>query len=195
MKGLDPMVSPDTGSFDDLLNDTPSIAEKAALSSLKDGGAPSESPEMARIRALEEQLAAAEKKVSLAEKSAEEKAQEHRKAVAVTGSFNNAPDRYEAVNEDDDYIVFHILESGFTFADRVWWVGQTIKIKKDGKAYQETLDRNGDTWLADISPEAQMARWNKIVLGQGPWTGPEFNDEVSKQDAKRGDAAPLIAFN
>jgi hypothetical protein len=192
MKGLDPMPSVDNnGSFDELLGSPIPAAEKESLSALlNDGG---ETPEQARIRELEAKLNAFAEKEKLAEKSADEKEKEHRAAVSATSSFNAAADSFEEVKEGDpDVITFHILESGLTFAGKVWWIGQTVNIKRGGKVWQESLDRNGNTWLADLSPAAQYKQFRKQVVGIGPWPGPAFDDAISKQDATRGNAAPVV---
>lgn len=195
------MPSVEDGSFDDLLGDPVSTKEKADLADLKDGGEPSETPEQLRIRELENQIAKfsalAEEKAAAEAKSPQEKEIEHRKAIQATARFNSSQESFEAVEDDDpDLIVFHVLQSGFTFAGKVWWVGQTVKVKRGGLAYEATVDRNGASFLDDLSPATQRARYNgKIVLGEGPWTGPSFNDGVSKLDAFRKDAAPVVIIN
>jgi hypothetical protein len=203
MKGLDPMPSKENGSFDALLDDVPAVEEVQALAELKDEGTPAETPEQARIKALELELQeriakfdtmiAAQSVAPVVEKTEAQKALEHNKAVAATHAVLNAPEAYEqADGDDEDFIVFHVLESGLTFLDKVWWIGQTIRVKRDGVAYKNTVDRAGESWLDDLSVGAQYRRFGKQVVALGPWTGPDFNDEVSKQDATRGTAAPLV---
>lgn len=194
-----PEVDTDAGSFDDLLNDIPTPAEKESLQSLKDGGVPAETPEQARIRELEERLAEAEKKAVAVEASAkktkEEKDLEHRIALAQNRSVDAAPEAFEDVEDDEDTLTFHIVDSGFTFLGKVWNYGQNVRIKRGGRAWLDTVDRNGNTWLDDISEEAQYARFKRQVVKPGLYSGPEFNDAIAQEDAKRGLAAPVIAMD
>lgn len=193
------MPSIEDGSFDELLGLPPTPDERQAVETLLDEGVPRETAEQARIRALEAQIAEFSSEVKakseVPEKTPAEKEREHRQALIATKSFNAATESYETISDDDsDLIVLHILDSGFTFASKVWWVGQTVKIKRGGKAYEATVDRDGDSWLDDLSPEAQYGRWGKQVVGIGPWIGKPFNDEVSKLDAFRQGAAPVVNF-
>lgn len=190
------MPSDEDGSFDDLLDSSPSREELDALALLNDTGTPPETPAQIRIRELEAQLAEmAEAAAKVVEKTPEQKTAEHRAAVAATAAVFAAPEAFEQVADGDDVITLHILDSGFTFGDRVWNYGQTVQFKRDGRAYKDTIDRNGDTWLSDLSPQAQIKRFGKIKVGLGPWPGPEFTDELAKQDARRGTAAPIININ
>lgn len=190
------MPSVEDGSFDELLGEPVTKSEKDAITSLKDDGVPAETPAEARIRELEAKIAALEATPAPALKTEEEKNREHRAAIAANTAALSAPEAFEeAEMSDPSTISFHILDTGFTFADRVWNFGQNVSIKRGGRAYQDTIDRDGKSWLDDLSRSAQFARFRKIVIGEGFWDGPAFNDAVSKLDAKRGSAAPVVTIN
>lgn len=189
----------DAGSFDDLLNTPPTAEEKKSVADLKDSGKPAETPEQARIRELEakiEALAAVAAAAPPAEvvKTPEQKEAEHRQAVTANAAALSAREAFEDNIDDADTITIHILESGFTFADRVWNFGQNVQIKRGGKAYQDTVDRDGNSWLDDLSVAAQRRRFRKIVVGEGLYDGPEFNDAIAAADKGRGNKAPVITI-
>lgn len=175
-------------TLDDLLGTPPTDEEKAAVALSKTGGEPAITPEQARIAELEARIAelSAER-----EKTPEDKAKEHAAALAANSRFDSAEERFDTASGDDD-IVIHILRDGVTFASRVWYLGQTIRFPRSGAAYQDTLDRNGKSWLDDLSEETQIRRYGKVLFGVGPWRGKAFNDALSAEDQKRGDAAPVI---
>jgi hypothetical protein len=70
-----------------------------------------------------------------------------------------------------------------------------VRIKRGGRAYNSTVNRLGQSWLDDLSVEAQVARFGQVVVGEGRWAGQEFNDEIALADAARGDAAPVITIS
>lgn len=183
-------MTPTTDTLDDLLGNPPTDEEKAAVALSKTGGEPTITPEQARIAELEAQIAALQAPAEGEEKSAEQKAKEHAAALAATKRFDSAQEVFDTTSGDDD-IVIHILRDGATFAGRVWYLGQTVRFPRGGSAYEETRDRNGVSWLDDLSDEAQIRRYGKLLFGVGPWTGPAFNDALAEEDRKRGDAVPV----
>lgn len=197
----------DEESFEDLLGETHNDEESAddLLASTDENAKTSDAepvPEAEaakddqRIRDLEEQLRVlTEAQARSGIKTPEEKDKDHRVALRETAAVLSAKEQLEPVSEDDDVITIHVLDTGLTFADRVWSYGQTIQFKRGGLAYSDTVDRTGKSWLDDISPEAQLQRFHKIIVGSGPYTGPEFKDELTESDKQRGNAAPIITVH
>ncbi len=181
--------------FDSLLGTPPSDQEKENLAALNDGGVPAETPEQARIRELEAKLAAAEAAAAAPkeEKTREEKQLEHNQALALTRDVLSAEEKFEPV-DGENVIHLHVLETGITVFGRVWYSGQELTIPIDGEAYKSTFDRNGDSWLTDISPSAQIKRWGKQRFGVGPWPYAPHDDEIAAEDKRRGTRVPLTAL-
>lgn len=189
-------------TVEDLLDNLPSEEEKTSLTDLKDEGKNTPSTDVEVMNELRRQLAEAQKAIAdlkelsstsaTSEKTDAQKSQEHAQARAANDQFEKAAPTFET-EESDDSIVVHLLEDGLTFADRVWYAGQTVRFNKQGRAYQDTLDRYGNSWLNDLSPSAQRKRFGKVFFGEGPYDGPAFDDEVSRMDANRGTAAPVVS--
>ena len=176
--------------FDDLLGVPPTVEEKAAAVEVTSPEG-ADTPEQIRIRELEAQIAAFA--AVPVEKSETVKNLEHTLALRANSAALSAHETLEEVIEDDpNVIMIHVLDTGISFADRVWNYGQSVGFKRGGKAYQDTVDRNGVSWLDDLSAKAQYARFGKIVIGVGPYYGPAFNDEIERLDEKRKLAAPVI---
>jgi hypothetical protein len=191
MKGLDPMPDTDNGSFDDLLGELPSEEEKNAIQGLKvDGG---ETPEQARLRELESQLAALRKeKAEPVEKTSAEKDEEHRRALEANRRVDSAVTDYEDPSEDGEILEIHFLDDGITSNGRVWEKGQTVQYVVGGAAYNDTKDRNGYTWLEHLSHSEQLARWGRIRVGLGPYPLPLPEDHINPEEKKRGKRAPVL---
>ena len=142
-------------------------------------------PEKKAVRRVrpkpESQLTPAEKKIrDLQDQLARKKAQE----------IENAADAFDKVLDEDEVVVIHIVEDGFTFGGRVWYRGQEIQFPVDGEAYEQTLDRNGDSWL-DNGDYEQVALWGSVKFRKGPWPGKQA-DQVSPEERRRANAAPVI---
>lgn len=186
------------GSIDDLFDTPPTAEEKSAVAESKQGGPAEPTPEQQRIAELERQIAeltaSRTPSVGPEDKTPEQKVLEHNQAVAANSAFERASENYDTANSSDDDIVFHMLVDGITFAGRVWYAGQTVRFPAGGRAYEESKDRNGNSWLDDLSDKAQLKRFGRVVLKLGPWTGPEFKDAIAIEDQKRGDAAPVITL-
>src|SRR3954466_9124810 len=46
-----------------------------------------------------------------------------------------------------DNIVIHFLEDGLTALGKVWYRGQELEFEPGSRAYQDTFDRYGNSWL------------------------------------------------
>lgn len=78
---------------------------------------------------------------------------------------------------DDGNIIIHILEDGFTALGKVWYRGEELEFELDSKAYKDTFDRLGRTWLdLRLNEFAQAERWGKVMFRNGPWPGKSYTD-------------------
>lgn len=100
-------------------------------------------------------------------------------------------ENYEAA--DGETILIHFLEDGFTACGRVWYKGQELEFEVDGAAYEQTLDRDGNTWLSYADDEmAQIQAYGKLYFRKGPWPGIRLDeDQISTAERRRNRAAPI----
>ncbi len=113
-----------------------------------------------------------------------------------------------AFAEGEDTILIHFVEDGLTALGRVWFRGQEIEFERDGRAYQDTCDRFGRSWLA-LDESAQIDRFGKVMFRKGPWPGKTYQAAAAEQfsgarpsedelqaadqaEARRRRAAPLL---
>ncbi len=121
------------------------------------------------------------------------------------------PEELVPPDEDNpDNILLHFVEDGFTALGRVWYRGQEIEFTPGSQAFNDTKDRNGDTWVT-YTDEDQYNHYGKLYFRRGPWPGKSLKDikksdyqkfapgpdedELAKADAaerKRGRAAPAM---
>jgi hypothetical protein len=129
---------------------------------------PVETPEQARIRELEHQL-----------------------AIKRTQEYENTPEQ-EVIASGEEKILIHFLIDGFTACGRVWMRGQELEFDVGGLPYEDTKDRNGESWL-DLDDAAQMIRYGKVYFRRGPWPGAEWEDPdaAAKEQARRR-SAPVL---
>lgn len=89
--------------------------------------------------------------------------------------------------KDGDDILIHFVEDGFTAQGEIWYRGQELQFTVGNKAWQDTLDRQGNSWvLAD--DRAQMNRFDKVMFRRGPWPG-----KASYQDGEWEKDAPELS--
>jgi hypothetical protein len=132
--------------------------------------APVETPEQARIRELEHQL-----------------------ALQRTKEFEAAPDQ-EIVASGETKLTIHFLIDGFTACGRVWMRGQELEFDIPGLPFEDTKDRNGETWLA-FDDAAQMEHYGKVYFRRGPWPGSGYEDPAAGAAAHaRRRAAPVLGI-
>lgn len=128
-------------------------------------------------------------------KTAEELLKEehdHQSALAA-GKKDPVPEFKEKDPETpDDIIAFHFIEDGFSAWGEIWYRGQEVKIVKGSDAYNETVDREGNTWIDLVDkPGKQIARWKKIFLVPGPWEGEPWTDPKAKLAEERRAGSPV----
>lgn len=109
-------------------------------------------PEQRRIRELENELALARGK-------------------------NDIQPEYEPIPVGEDgTIVIHIVGEGFTALGQNWYVGQELEFDLNGRAYKDTFDRRGRSWLSLADNEmAQAERFGKVMFRSGPWPGKSYD--------------------
>lgn len=96
----------------------------------------------------------------------------------------SADQAYELASERDDVIVIHILEDGFTVNGEICYRGRELTFIKGGRAYEQTKDRDGKTWL-DLDLDAQFERWGSQKFDFGPWRGRSW-DKLTLADLPEG---------
>lgn len=160
-----------------------------------------ETPDQARIRALQEELAKPAPQYSVdepVEKTPEQiqiQELEDQLARRKSQELENAPAQYVTAKNGNTLII-HVLIDGFIAMGEVWYRGQEMEFEVGGLAYERTKDRLGTSWVdlaGDVS--AQYTRWGQQYLGVGPFLarpGEKFEDEVAQADKKRGRAVPLV---
>lgn len=111
-------------------------------------------PEQRRIRELEDQLA------------------------KERGRKDPDPELVEPASPGaDGNIRIHFLEDGFTALGQVWYRGQEIEFEPGGRAYADTCDKFGRSWLEMRADEfAQVERFGKVMFREGPWPGKGYLD-------------------
>lgn len=78
---------------------------------------------------------------------------------------------------DDKNILIHILEDGMTALGKIWYRGEEIEFEPGGRAYKDTFNKRGETWLDLRHDEfAQAERWGKVMFRNGPWPGKSYAD-------------------
>ena len=191
--------------IDDLLASVPEEAGplEPKLEDESEGAAAEteKTPDQLRIEELEAELAkpievASESLLENPEKTPEQlRIEELEMKLAQRNAqvLENAPERFEEISEGTDIILLHVVEDGFTQFGRVWLRGQELRLTP--KDYEETKDRNGVSWVDTLlnDPQAQYSRWGRVYIAPGPFQprpGEVFNDEVSKEDARRKGAIP-----
>lgn len=198
-------TNPDTPpmDLDDLLGSDPTVDKVVAPE-------PAVDPLAARKAALEAELAkpspiAGKDASELTPEEQEIRDLEDRVARKKSADLDAAEDQYEKV--EGDSILIHFVADGFSFAGQVWLRGQECEFALDGKAFANTKDRTGKSWL-DLrhDPDAQIARYGQHYFSDGPWRGPNrFNttglanpddvravEALAAREAARNRAVPVL---
>lgn len=186
---------------------TPETAE--ALGIKEPQKDPEEDPE---VQALRRALAEAKAQAAAAppvEDPKDKLIRELREQLAQQNAANidNAPTQYEEKG-DGEVILIHFVANGFTAQGVGWQRGQEVEFVVGGKAYEQTKDRYGNTWL-DLrdDPEGQILRYGTEYFRSGPFRGIPIGSTVGLTDpediaavqeaaaieAKRNRAAPLVS--
>lgn len=96
----------------------------------------------------------------------------------LTGVQDVLPEVDELSNPgDENNIIIHFLEDGFSALGRVFYRGDELEFEVGSRAYQDTFDKRGKSWLQLRTDEfAQVDRWGKIMFRNGPWPGKTYRD-------------------
>jgi len=125
------------------------------------------SPDQRRIRDLEDQLAKERGK-------------------------KDPEEELEFVEPDaDGNILIHFLDDGFTALGKVWYRGQELEFTPGSGAYNDTRDRNGNSWL-DLAGNdmAQIHRYGRVMFRLGPWPGLKLSEAPVEFEGLKGAAKP-----
>lgn len=102
-----------------------------------------------------------------AELSVEERAErdrQHAAALHAAAQFErSAPEPLPVPRAEA--ITIHFVEDGFTFAGRVWYRGQELRIGPESPRWTDVLG-----WIM-LDKWAQVARYGRQFFDQGPWAG------------------------
>lgn len=102
---------------------------------------------------------------------------------------------------DGETILIHFVANGFTALGQVWVTGQELEFEVGGRAYNDTKNSRGETWVSLAGDDrAQMKKWGKVIFRPGPWPGDPFDYDAAKAaghtvneaEIKRGRKAPTL---
>ena len=201
-------------NFDDVVAETPVVVEDAEpvvadadlpLDTKTEEVAPVETAEQKRIRELQNALAAPAPLANtndvqgnplpesvLTPEQIQIRQLEDQLAIKKAKELEAAPEQWDT-SEGVETVIIHIVEDGFTALGRVWYIGQEIEFVKGGRAYNDTKDRNGSTWL-DLDENGQIDRYGKIYFRLGEWRGKTYEiSEAAAEERKRRRKAPILS--
>lgn len=84
-------------------------------------------------------------------------------------------------DKEGDTVVIHFVEDGVTAQGQVWYTGQELEFVVGGDRWQDTLDRNGNSWVSQTEDE-QIERRGKVYFRRGPWKGKGYKDAKWEKD-------------
>lgn len=97
--------------------------------------------------------------------------------IAVDGGRKDPVQELEVPPNGGENIVIHIVENGFTALGQIWFRGQELEFDPSGKAYADTRDKYGRSWLDLRGDESgQIERYGEVKFRAGPWTGRSYTD-------------------
>lgn len=104
-------------------------------------------------------------------------------AAKATQEMASAAPAYEAP-QSGNTILIHIVNDGLPINGQMTYRGQEFEFEVGGKAYNQTLDRFGNTFL-DLADDvdAQYQKWGEQKIASGPWRGKRVG--YTLQDAPR----------
>lgn len=208
----------DLPNLDDLLE--PDAPEESLVSAPEEATEPAvetETPAARRIRELRDELDREEfaptqdgrplSEAALTAEQREVRDLEDQLARKRARVLENSEPEYARPSGTGETILIHFLVDGFNFGGKSWYRGQEVEFEVGSPAYEQTKDRNGNTWL-DLRDDidGQFDRWGKQFFAVGPWRGRRWNDTKAVSDpeearaladaaaleAKRNRAAPVL---
>lgn len=102
-----------------------------------------------------------------------------RDQVATLSGKKDEPPVYEQLLRPgaEGNIVIHFLEDGLTALGQVWYRGQELEFEPHSRAYKDTFNRLGRSWLELAGNDfAQVEKWGKVMFRPGPWPGKSYLD-------------------
>lgn len=124
----------------------------------------------------------------------EKEIQQLRDQLAKLSGKKDPELEYDEPASDGEVIQIHFLEDGLTVNGRVMYRGEELEFVVGGRAYKDTFNRRGQTWLDLRNDEfAQVDRFGKIMFRNGPWPGKTYLDgayENLRQEKGDGTVRP-----
>lgn len=161
---------------------------------------PVETPQQRRIRelqaALEEPDPEPEDESEETEEDRQIKELEHQLAQKKARALSAEKVTYAASAGDGEEIVFHIVKDGFTAFSNVWLRGQNLSVRVGSPEWQRTLDINGKSFLDVLDDiQGQYSLWGDRMIAPGrfiPRPDEVFEDDIAREDARRGTSIPTF---
>lgn len=91
-------------------------------------------------------------------------------------------------------IDFYVVQDGWTAFGQVWYRGQEFVVEVGSRAWEDTLDRNGQSFLRFVFDEAaQYKAYGDVMIRRGRWPGQPYGDPRARElEARRNRAVPLL---
>jgi hypothetical protein len=85
---------------------------------------------------------------------------------------------HDPATAKNEVVQIHILNDGFTAFAKTWYRGETISVERGSDEWNQTVDKNGNSWL-DMTIAEQLDRYDNVQqFGFGPWPyEPPMSDE------------------
>lgn len=125
--------------------------------------------------------------------------------VADTAGEEYIPDDYSEFDEPapvpssekhaaGEVVEFYVSEDGFGGWGQTWYRGQEILVEVGTQQWEDTLDRNGVSYLELLYDESkQINRWGSVKIRPGRWPGEPFsNSQAAAAEKKRNRQAPVL---
>ena len=125
--------------------------------------------------------------------SHEEKAIQHSEALQQGKSDPEISYDKTTPEKEEDKILIHFLDDGFTALGVIWCRGQEIEFVIDSPAYEDTKDRYGKSWLDLVDNHSeQIRRFGRVMFSRGESPYPCKDASAVLEDRKRGRKPPRI---
>lgn len=173
--------------------------------SLIDDVVPQETDAQRRIRELQEALNAPDEEEEPEPELSEEELLQQRQieeledqlAKKRARALSSAPLTFAESKGRGELVEFHVVKDGFTAFSNVWLRGQNLSVRRGSDEWKRTCDINGQNSFLDILDDvaAQYKLWGDRMIAPGrfiPRPDEVFEDEVAREDARRGTAIPTF---
>lgn len=130
-----------------------------------------DSPDQRRIKELEAQLET-ERKRNTALTVEQLRIKELEDTLARERGAKDSNPQFEDTRQEGDKILIHFLKDGLSALGNMWHRGQELEFTVGSRAYLNTKDKFGRSWLDLVDNEGeQMAKFGEVMFRRGPWPG------------------------